>query len=305
MGQISSVAPLTPSGKHLGYYLVLFLDVLGQREKLRKLTDLPTSEEERKRVGATLRDTVGTVNILRDCFTTYFRGFERKVEFGKGLSEEQRRTLHGMRRLEVRHYGFSDSIIVFVPLKNTNEHCTPMNGVYCSILAACSVMTLALTDGIPFRGGVDVGLGIEMTKSEIYGPALERAHFLESCKARYPRIAVGDELLNYLRIVHGQSPSTVFGRSAVILAGACLSAIFQDSDGCFALDYFGSTFQEHVAKNALRPEFVRKALDFADGERKKWTAAGNNELADRYGRLLAYLRSRSQIWGIADARSAT
>lgn len=156
-----------------------------------------------------------------------------------------------------------------------------------------------------FAVAVDVGLGIEMTKSEIYGPALERAHFLESCKARYPRIAVGDDLLNYLRIVHGQSPSTVFGRSAVVLAGACLSAIFQDSDGCFALDYLGSTFQEHVGKNALRPEFVRKALDFADDERKKWTGAGNNELADRYGRLLAYLRSRSQIWGIADARSTT
>lgn len=91
-----------------------------------------------------------------------------------------------------------------------------------------------------FAVAVDVGLGIEMTKSEIYGPALERAHFLESCKARYPRIAVGDDLLNYLRIVHGQSPSTVFGRSAVVLAGACLSAIFQDSDGCLPSTTWGA-----------------------------------------------------------------
>ena len=48
--------------------------------------------------------------------------------------------------------------------------------------------------GRPLRGGIDVGLGLEITADEVYGPALERAHYLESRLADYPCVLVGDEL---------------------------------------------------------------------------------------------------------------
>lgn len=278
----------------LGYYLVLFLDVLGQREKLRNLTVLPTAEENINQVGALIRDTVGAVQTLRDAFSTSFEAQSGDSEFSKTLAPEMRERLREIGKFEVRRYVFSDSIIISVPLHNSNEHCTPMNGVYCTLFAACSVMTVALTQRIPLRGGIDVGLGVEMSQSEVYGSALERAYFLESRKAGHPRIVVGEEMVRYLRAVEWQTSTSMFGKTAVALASKCLSAIFKDGDGSWALDFLGSFFKEG-AGGTLDPNFLKNALKFAETEKQKWSDAGKATLAHRYDLLLAYLHSRSAI----------
>jgi hypothetical protein len=59
----------------LGYHLVAFLDVLGQRDRFRELR-LPKNPEEAEAVGKVLRQTAGFVLDLRKAFDEQFQSFE-------------------------------------------------------------------------------------------------------------------------------------------------------------------------------------------------------------------------------------
>lgn len=60
----------------LGHYLVLFIDVLGQREKFKGLS-LPKNAAEKAQVQEVLKHTAGVVLGLRDLFRTQFSIFEQ------------------------------------------------------------------------------------------------------------------------------------------------------------------------------------------------------------------------------------
>jgi len=279
----------------LEYYLVLFFDLLGQRAQLRALTALPTDEEGVKHATSVLKATVGRVIKLRVAFESFFEGMASETTFAKDLAPPQRQLLHQHTQARVQYAGFSDSFLVFVPLYNTDEHCTPINGVHRAMLAACSIMTIALSQGIALRGGLDVGLGMELHEGEIYGPCLERAYYLESQKAVYPRIALGDELALYLSFVKQQTPTTTFGKCAVLLANQCSSLVFEDHDGTPALDYLGDEFRR-ASGYTLDRALVEKALEFAHSEVQRWNEIGETKLAERYKNLHSYLNSRLAQW---------
>jgi hypothetical protein len=55
-----------------------------------------------------------------------------------------------------------------------------------------------MSQGWPIRGGIELGLAMDIDNDDIYGPALARAYTLESKVAQYPRIVIGEELILYL-----------------------------------------------------------------------------------------------------------
>jgi hypothetical protein len=61
--------------------------------------------------------------------------------------------------------------------------------------------------GHPIRGGIDVGLAIDIDEGEIYGPVLDHAYHLEWKVAGGPRVVVGDTCVDYLNFVTSQ-PAT-------------------------------------------------------------------------------------------------
>ena len=91
----------------------------------------------------------------------------------------------------------------------------------------------------PLRAGLDVGVGTRLSTGEVYGSALERAYFLESNLAKYPRILVGDGLLEYLDWVSAQAPRSDFGQLAVLTAQKCRRFVCEDNDGRSMLDFLG------------------------------------------------------------------
>ncbi|OFV97278.1 MAG: hypothetical protein A3F68_03205 [Acidobacteria bacterium RIFCSPLOWO2_12_FULL_54_10] len=279
----------------LQYYLVLFFDLLGQREKLRQLTAFPNDEEGGKRIASVLQATVGRVIKLRVGFESFFEGMSTETELSRNLEPDQRELLMQHTQYRMNSFGFSDSFLVFVPLGTNDENCTQMNGVHRSMLAACSIMSIALSEGIAMRGGIDVGLGMELYKGEIYGPCLERTYHLESKQADYHRISVGVELVQYLASVQKQKSMTTFGKCAAALAKQCASLVFKDWDDTLALDYLGDGFKAAAGANSDYTLFV-KVVTFADSEKQKWSCAGNTKLAQRYDRLNSYLASRDDIW---------
>src|SRR5437660_12862785 len=99
----------------LGYHLVTFLDVLGQRDKFRQLQKPknPQEEDEAKEV---LRQTAGFVTELRTLYQNQFKTFEN--------------TAQNMRRHSATSWipsftGFSDSFITSVPLRNEPSELVP------------------------------------------------------------------------------------------------------------------------------------------------------------------------------------
>jgi hypothetical protein len=83
----------------LGHHLVVFLDVLGQRDKFRRLKK-PTNPQEEGEVKEVLRQTAGFVTELRTVFQRQFEVFEA------GVPNVRRHTNEGLRP---RFTGFSDS----------------------------------------------------------------------------------------------------------------------------------------------------------------------------------------------------
>ena len=193
-------------------------------------------------------------------------------------------------------YGFSDSIIIAVPLMSDDENSTAIKGVYYAFVATCGISLIALSAKIVLRGGLDVGVATQIEGREIYGPALERAYFLESNLAEYPRLLIGKELFTYLNWVENQQCKTRLGEVAKSMAKFCREMIVQDTDGRLMLDFMGERARE-AADNSLTADVVKSARDFVASQYKGHFDVENHKLSSRYFRLLRYINSRAKQWG--------
>jgi hypothetical protein len=279
------------------HYLVVFLDILGQRSSLRNIRGLPTSETEEAGFIKTLKATIGKVDGLRTLFRNFFVAAKSCTPDTSLVPAPYQQEFVACQKSEAYFYGFSDSIIIAVPLGSNDENCTAMNGVYSAFIAASGISLMALSANTALRGGLDVGIATQIKDRELYGPALERAYYLESNLAEYPRLAVGRELIGYLRWVETQRPKSRSGEVAQITAKFCREMIVQDTDGLPMLDFMGTRAKE-AADNSLKPDLVKQAGDFVASQYKKYSDAENHKLASRYFRLWRYFKSRAELWGL-------
>ena len=54
------------------HYLIVFLDILGQRNILREIKDLPMNDKEKDIFLDKIRKTIGKVDALRNAFQEFF-----------------------------------------------------------------------------------------------------------------------------------------------------------------------------------------------------------------------------------------
>jgi hypothetical protein len=277
------------------HVFVAYLDVLGQRDELRQLTGLPTDSAKLHEFQATLKKTLGVVLNLRTLFKEYFEQYLRPSKILRALPRAQQAEIRALRRSKISFYGFSDSFVVAVPLRTKNEHASEMNSVFGAIVASCFIPICALASGHALRGGIDVGVSVPLPGGEIYGAGLERAYTLESRVAGYPRIVVGDELLEYLSFVSKQIAATPAGTGARETAQRCLSFFTKDTDEQYILDFLGDAFRAFAAERLPREILVR-AYDFV--ARQQSAFLGDEKLKARYEQLHAYLELRRTVWGL-------
>lgn len=278
-------------------YLIIFLDVLGQRQTLREIKQIPLIEEEKTNFIQKLKKTFGTVDFLRNSFKDYF---EASNSFKTDLSlvpPELAQEFKACQKSEAYFYGFSDSIIIAVPLMSNDENCTAMNGIFTALVATAGISLLAMAGKTALRGGLDVGVAAQIQKNEIYGPALERAYYLESNIAEYPRFVVGNEFLEYLWWVKNSEYKTIRGEVAKEQAKLCRTFITQDSDGFFMIDFLGESLK-NAAGDSIDLKIVKSAYEFLVSQHKKFVGQQNLKLISRYFRILNYFHSRAKIWGL-------
>jgi hypothetical protein len=279
------------------HYLQFFFDQLGQREMLRLITDIPTTDEEKIHFTEVMKQSTGRVLHIRDSFKKYFDSASSFSPNRNLVPPELQEEFVASQKYNLHFYGLSDAIIIAVPLMNDNENCKSINGIYSAFVATCGIGLISLSAKIPMRAGIDVGIATQIDDNEIYGPALERAYYLESNLAEYPRFLVGNELINYLLWVENQNINTKMGMVAKSSAEYCRGMICQDTDGRLMLDFLGEKIKE-IAGNVISNDIIISAYDFVQSQYKKYTVKQNDKLASRYYRLLKYFYSRKNLWGI-------
>lgn len=282
--------------KHMAWYVVAFLDLLGQQDALRKVTVLPNidNQEEiaafKKKVGDLYRPLYGLKNFFKSSIKPFIEGNANETT----LQPFEQDLLRQFRSTPVFYRHFSDSLIVHIPLRSDigKFQC---RAIYAVLAATATTFLSCLVHSWPIRGGIDLGLAMNIEEGEIYGPALARAYRLESRVAQYPRIVIGEELVRYLQMVAGQQALTKEDEANSALAARSLRLLAVDDDGCTFLDWLGndirSSFQKH-------PELVRNAYDFIIQESIKHKDSRNSKLGFRYTLLRNYVESRLPHWGI-------
>lgn len=289
----------------LGYYLAVYLDILGQSEKLEELKRLPTNQAEKDEAEQILADTAGKVVNLRNTFQAIFDAMKKPTGKLNGLPPDKRKQADSLRELTITKRGIADSYIITMPLRDEEWGLKKvMLNIYGVLGATCSTILIGLTDGMMIRGGADIGWGTILpvdNEDEIYGAAVTRAVRYERDIARYPRVVVGEELWKYLCWVEKEFDRS--GKDSSFIknsASDCKKFIWQDHDGAYILDYLGEGMHSLEIKGA--PQLVDRAYNIVVKEHRRLIENKNYELAGRCSLLRQYIESRLHLWDIDKKR---
>ena len=140
----------------------------------------------------------------------------------------------------------------------------------------------------PIRGGIEIGLGTNLSEDEIYRPVLERAHFLESKEADYPRIVVGgDALWNYLNALEKIPPAIELDKHTQRLASQAKTLVTLDTDGLRMLDFLGQRIS-NLSTPEARQKLFFLARDYINEQKQVAQTIKDVRHRSRYDRLDSY-----------------
>lgn len=288
----------TPSKKEADefkYYVVAMIDILGQKTELAKWSQFPKNENEYKIFLDGIKNSFGRVILLRKDFEENFNLFlshkfkpsksiiENTQDGGKSIAEFQETTI------QFTH--FSDTIVVHAPVANKYRHIN--SSVLFAYIATCGTLLAAnFNRGVAFRGAINIGMAGQLDQEDIYGPVLTSVHRLECKVAQYPRIIIGNQLIEHLR-AHTQNPDNSkpaqFNR---IIAQQCLDLLCEDYDGNWIIDYLCEAFGKWGSDKAGWKKLQQGGYEFAVAQLNKFKEAGCDKLTKRYERLVSYFHSR-------------
>ncbi len=285
-----------PDTVAIGFYAVAFLDLLGHGAILKALDALPEKDDPASidSFQAQIKLAFGTINSMQQSVARFFEGYKQGPPSSidlPGITELRDQT----QLPPVKFQRFSDGLVLFVALARS-DNTSAQNGV-CALLGACATnMLVSLAAGRPIRGGIDVGLGMEMNENEIYGAAVAKAYELEHAVAQMPRIVIGNSMMNFLNTSADIVPKTNRDRVNQGIAKVSLSILCEDVDGRPILDYLGEPFRRHVAVQEATVHAVTKAYEFVVAQTELWAREKNTKLALRYTLLRDYFDARMKNW---------
>lgn len=272
-------------------YCIAFLDLLGQRRAMhgQGLLSPVDTVDGNQAFRSVIRDTIGAIFRLQRGADEMLRGaLERDPNSPLRLSlrEEQREIWDEMHKTCIQHQRWSDGLVFFASLGDRQIKC-PMGGPFWIIAQAGCHCFWGLASRQPVRGGIDAAWGVELRPGELYGPAVACAYELESTIAQYPRVVVGQRMVDVLEECRGSAGTDYFSQYDRTLAEACLKLLLRDDDGNWIVHYLGESFRAMVTKEN-HPEMYRYARSFIDQQITQHTSAGDTKLVGRYQTVASY-----------------
>ena len=284
-------------------YCISFVDLLGQRAEYKSEGLLPQSESDRDRFLKKIKRTINPIYHLQKDASDYMKSaLSYKGPLRKHLPKPQQEIYYQMREIKLKRQRWSDGLVYFVSLQQGSVKC-PIGGILHLLGTVGSLCFVGLCKKRPLRGSVDISWGVELHPGEIYGAAVANAYELESEIAQYPRIVIGERVVEYLE-TNSKNPEldifTEFNRS---LAEICLGMIAIDFDGNYILDYLGPSFKESITK-ANHDKLFKLAFQFVNEQLEYWRKKKNTKLSMRYNHLFAYFQSYKEIMEKENAQPA-
>ncbi|MCL2646095.1 MAG: hypothetical protein FWD61_03705 [Phycisphaerales bacterium] len=287
----------------VGNYIVCFLDLLGQKEKLEDWAELLPDGKPSPTFIQGMNKTVYTIQNFYEWFRIYFDALKNKTVFNQqtvtSMGTKEQECYQRQMDFQLGVERFSDSFVFYAPLGNARGELMALP-IYLILGACCIVMSQALAGEVPLRGGIHIAPGVKISKlpePNFYGPALAGAYRLESEDAQYPRIVVSQKVWNFTRYTPPEStgcPWVDQGRLNVLRA--CQNLLCEDgwSDRKHIVDWLGSGSQQRFG-SLVKPEILRKCHDFVAKELEQCKGV---KLAGRYRILYQYILDSLSNWGM-------
>jgi len=301
------------SGPEARQYLVGWVDVLGQSDELKKLGGQKTSDGELR---AQLLRTVGRVQSTRTLIRRMLNSQCKELLEHPMLGADPK--LQGMSAGEkLRVLGIeggviflSDAFLFYAPLERADGQVS--TNVRLVLDSVSALMIFSMAEGVPLRGGLEIGLAATMAEGDLYGYPCFRAFQLEATVAEYPRIVVGEKLMDYLQV----PPSAKAGpiedwplERRRFFARWMQPLLLKDpDDGSVTLDYLGEFLRKNVLGGPQEKEWrkaVGKGMAFIRNKHRQLLEGTDcqdlseekrRKLALKYSRLKRYWRSRVPHW---------
>ncbi|WP_345984942.1 hypothetical protein WCX49_09990 [Sulfurimonas sp. HSL-1656] len=287
----------------INYYVAVFIDILGQGDKLASVKHLPLTEEGREELLAIFRETAGYVRRLHHLFDEIFKGYETITPdiqvWLDSVSPEVRGQFEESRKLNLQSLYFSDTVVLYFTLdKEKNK--TPIRSLYNALSSAAISFLIMMSKGIPLRGAINIGIATEIERSGIYGPILHNLHHLESKEAKYPRIIIGQELIQMMKDFEREQTvaDDYFKVSNQEALAHLYPLITTDSDGHSILHYLDKSIAESMGPE--RKEVYRGLQSFVERQYREVNGCDDEEkrlkLRSRYKLLKDYVRRNKAPW---------
>jgi SEC-C motif len=273
-----------------GYWLVAFVDLLGQKDAFLKTDYLPVNDRSREDAFiAEVRASTGVILGMRKILTSFRAGLSGDTGVFDDLSPEQRSMADRLRATRIREFRMSDGVILACPLKPEEGH-FPIRAVYEIVSTVAVLVGVQLAAERPIRGGIDVGTGMEVD-GELFGASLVKAYLLESKHAKHPRLVVGQDLVNYLTTSTRSPKDGIEGQAERNLAQNILQMLKLDFDNEWIVDHAGPRARELLPRLT---EILEPAMTFARHSRDGFIGRRDEkgqELFRRYSSLVRYLEA--------------
>ena len=274
-----------------GFNFVAFVDLLGQREKLAQFKGVPKTDEETSAFSRAMLETGGVVRNIRNSVAEWLTESKHVPEAALvNLPPERRPEFTSIRTLEAFQTGFSDSFVVAFPLQVDGiverlSRARAVMDTWNALHGLAALALLSLAQGVPWRGGIDVGIGLETFPKEVYGPALLSAYSLESTVAEYPRLVLGRGLLDYLTFMERRPATEPLDAFNASMASHSRKLVCTSEDGWPMLHILSPVVMEAslnlVEAKETAHQWVREQCV------RHWSDR-NEKLFRRYSRLARY-----------------
>lgn len=281
------------------FHVLAYFDLLGQGELLESLTDQFVIDcivnGKRENLMKVMKPTFGRVRQFREHIRKIVEDANKPIPIPstlKGKIKENVWTKLTATKIDVEFMG--DAALLKVCITNNPGETIPIVSIK-DLFMCISMQTLfILGAGIPIRGAIELGWGTHIDDS-IYGTMLHRAFRLEK-EAEYPRIVIGQNLLNYIRPLSEIPQRGVTEDEAKIIkskAEKALAMIIEDDDGESVLNYLQRDL--FSANEAVFKECVRCAKKFIQFEIENRQRKRDTKLLNKYCRLRNFFKKQG-VW---------
>ena len=276
---------------HFANYAVCYIDLLGQRDALKGQALLPLDHDEpggREKLLSILKKSIGSIVSLQYASEQFVAGSDKETDLFDRIPKAHAELAKKMRSSIVNVQRWSDGLMLYTPLTDKDHY--PITSITNLIIQAGALCYLGLAKGSPLRGGIEIGWAVELHKNELYGSGVARSYELENYVAGYPRVVLGNDIMEYITSIARGYADSVEDRYQKKRAETCLNYLTLDNDGRPFVNYLSKSYIQDISgsNNSALYAPARKYVQDQLSEHQKQQ---NSKLAFRYTALLDFFDS--------------